>query len=219
MGVLATFPAGHSDDQADAQREKIRDYLSEAGKTNIRYDAERYVLSFMGTVPDDMAIEGYQTFLLVHPNNLGEHTRHNSELGFSGTQQLEREVIGMLGDLHGDPAVDGYLSSGGTEANIQGCWVGREWLINHFAGDKDNRVCLLVTQFYHYSVAKAYHVLRLDGGFVKLPTDNKQRAVLVPEMEKEIRRRYDEGQRRFIIVAVAGSTLLVRLTTWPPSVR
>lgn len=206
---LYRFPSGpRNDGDVVVQRDRIRVRLAEAGSKNIRYDdPERFVLCFMGTTPEDMAIEGYQTFLLPHPNNIGEHTRHIDEQGFPGTQQLEREVIGMLGDLHGDPSVDGYLSFDGTEANIQGCWVGREWLMKTVCDHESNRVCLLVSQFRHYSINKAYSILRLGGGFVELPTDERG-AVLVPVLEKEIRCRYEEGQRRFIIVAVTGSTLL-----------
>ncbi|MBI5731913.1 MAG: hypothetical protein HY982_00960 [Candidatus Magasanikbacteria bacterium] len=203
------FPAGPRDEEdVRAQRGNIRARLTEAGNSNIHYDdPERFVLCFMGTTPEDMAVEGYQAFLLAHPNNIGEHTRRIDELGFPGTQRLEQEVIGMLGDLHGDPEVDGYLSFDGTEANIQGCWVGRERLMKTVDDRESNRVCLLVSQLCHYSVNKAYRILRLGGGLMLLPTDEKG-SVLVPAMESEIRRRYEDGQQRFLIVAVAGSTLL-----------
>lgn len=207
---MAKFPDGHDPDKLSMPvRQEIRDHLTGALRKNIRYDdPEKFVLGFMGTTPDDMAVEGYQTFLRAHPNNIGEHTLHNDELGFPGTNQLEAEVISMLGDLHGDSTVNGYLSFDGSEANIQAVWVGREYLMQHCGIPNDTRVCLMTSHLSHYSLSRAYRLLRLGGGIVSLPTDEKG-SILVDRLEEKIRSAYhDFGLRRFIIVAMGGSTLL-----------
>src|SRR4051812_33281424 len=56
-----------------------------------------------------------------NPNHIGCHTLGESEPFFEGTQQLEREVIELLSvDVFKaeDNSCDGYIASGGTEANI-----------------------------------------------------------------------------------------------------
>jgi len=207
---MTKFPIGHDPDKFSMQsRQAIRDRFASALKKNIRYDdPEKFVLGFMGTTPDDMAIEGYQAFLRAHPNNIGEHTMHNDELGFPGTNQLEAEVISMLGDLHGDANVNGYLSFDGSEANIQAMWVGREYLMQNCIIPNDTRVCIMISHLSHYSISRAYRLLRLGGGLVSLATDEKG-SVLIEKMEEKIRSAYhDFGLRRFIIVAMGGSTLL-----------
>ncbi|MFH1367309.1 MAG: hypothetical protein ABIH38_05005 [Patescibacteria group bacterium] len=94
-------------------------------KGNIRYGQDR-ILGFPGTTPDMAAVEVYTRHLSSHPNNIGMHTNsvgRKSEVGFSGTQEAERQVISMAADLLNGRSdeIDGYISSGGTEANIVGC--------------------------------------------------------------------------------------------------
>ena len=54
-------------------------------------------------------------FLGRQPNNIGYHTGPTpTEIGFAGTQGLEREVICAFGSLAGagPDGVDGYVCSG-----------------------------------------------------------------------------------------------------------
>ena len=62
---------------------------------------------------------------LVHnPNHIGCHTLGESEEFFEGTHDIEREAIKILAEdllRGGEDEQDGYIASGGTEANIQAC--------------------------------------------------------------------------------------------------
>ena len=67
------------------------------------------VLGAMTTPPHDFARYIYSKFI---DRNLGDRGLN------PGTAAIEKEVIEMLGNLLGDPFVDGNITSGGTEANI-----------------------------------------------------------------------------------------------------
>ena len=62
-----------------------------------------------------------QTYV-ANPNHIGCHTLGTSEKAFSGTQDIEREVLNVIAcDIFNAKPhdFDGYISPGGTEANIQ----------------------------------------------------------------------------------------------------
>jgi glutamate/tyrosine decarboxylase-like PLP-dependent enzyme len=97
-------------------------------------------------------------------NAIGTHTqREESEGGFEQVQEAEREYLKFIGKLFlkGEKDVieklDGYLCSGGTEANIQGLWV----LRNLFLKKGKKRVHVYYTQVTHYSIVKACDILTI----------------------------------------------------------
>lgn len=74
---------------------------------------------------------------VANPNHIGCHTFGTSEFAFRGTQAIEREVLSMIAvDLFKieEGQFDGYISPGGTEANIQAIWIYRnEFMKKHGA--------------------------------------------------------------------------------------
>ena len=69
---------------------------------------------------------------VANPNHIGCHTLGHSENVFIGTQALEKEVLNVLAVdvfMAQPDAFDGYISSGGTEANIQALWVYRNYFM------------------------------------------------------------------------------------------
>ncbi|MBO3736615.1 histidine decarboxylase [Actinoplanes flavus] len=76
---------------------------------------------------------------------------------------IERDVLGYFAELfRAPPGWTGYVTSGGTEGNHYGLWLGRTRLPNAIAYHSDAA---------HYSVAKAEHLLGLPGITVAtLPT-------------------------------------------------
>ena len=86
---------------------------------------------------------------IANPNNIGCHTLGKSEEAFKGSQELEREIIQVLAvDIFKakENEYDGYIATGGTEANIQALWVYRNLYKKelsefngsiHFANDGD----------------------------------------------------------------------------------
>ncbi|HJH32749.1 MAG TPA: tyrosine decarboxylase MfnA [Methanosarcinaceae archaeon] len=78
--------------------------------TKTRDTTYERVLSAMCTHPHKIAVEAHMQFIEA---NLGDFGL------FPGTHDLEKEVIRMMGDLMNGPSVHGYVTTGGTESNIQ----------------------------------------------------------------------------------------------------
>ncbi len=98
-----------------------------------------------------------------NPNHIGCHTHGESEPFFSGTQQLEKDVIELLSvDVFKaeEHSCDGYIAAGGTEANIQAAWIYRNYFIEERKARIDE-IALLSSTDTHYSVAKAADLLNL----------------------------------------------------------
>lgn len=68
------------------------------------------VLSAMCTRPHPIAVKAHMQFI---ESNMGDFGL------FAGTRELEENAIKMMGDLLGDKNACGYITTGGTESNIQ----------------------------------------------------------------------------------------------------
>ena len=101
-------------------------------------------------------------------NSIGTHTRsQNSEDGFDEIHQAEREYIYWVGQKLFSTSknikedIDGYLCSGGTEANIMGLWILRNMLFNQ--GFDINNIHVVFSKLSHYSIVKASNLLYLKN--------------------------------------------------------
>lgn len=178
---------------------------------NICYGKDK-IIGFPGTAPKQIAIEVYSECLSRHSNNIGMHTNKETahcEIGFAGTQKAEGEVIAMLADLMSADTheVDGYITSGGTEANLVGCWMGRD---AHPQG-ASAIVCSYLT---HYSIMKAANILgtgiypnQNGSGLHVLGTDENGH-LLLAQLEKKLFELATKNIPNIIVVANAGSTML-----------
>ena len=97
-------------------------------------------------------------FFSYAPNNVGDPF-HESNFQ-SNTHEMEREVIGIFADLMHLPRDDawGYVTSGGTEGNMYGLYIGREMFpdgVFYFSQDT------------HYSVVKILRVLKARNIMIK----------------------------------------------------
>ena len=108
-------------------------------------DFER-VLSSMCTVPHPAAREAAERFLTSNPGDPGT---------YETVASLERDAVEMLGSIAGldDPA--GYITSGGTEANIQAIRIAR----NHAETDDPN---VVAPTSAHFSFRKAAELLGVE---------------------------------------------------------
>ncbi len=91
-------------------------------------------------------------------NNVGDPFHDSNFL--SNTHEMEREVIGLFADMMHLPREDawGYVTSGGTEGNMYGLYIGRETFpdgIVYFSQDT------------HYSVVKIMRVLKARNIMIK----------------------------------------------------
>ena len=97
-------------------------------------------------------------FLQYSANNVGDPF-HDSNFA-SNTHEIEREVIGTFADMMRLPRDDawGYVTSGGTEGNMYGLYIGRETYpdgVVYFSQDT------------HYSVVKILRLLKARNIMIK----------------------------------------------------
>ncbi|HSD13846.1 MAG TPA: pyridoxal-dependent decarboxylase [Flavobacterium sp.] len=147
-----------------------------------------------------------QTYV-SNPNHIGCHTFGASESAFSGTQEMEREVLKIIAvdifkaETNG---YDGYIAPGGTEANIQAIWMYR----NHFINDceaKLDEIAIIASEDTHYSIPKAANLLMLDWHAV--PVDFETRAIDKAQLDNIVASAKANGKKFFIAVSNMGTTM------------
>jgi len=159
-----------------------------------------------------------QTFL-ANPNHIGCHTLGTSEKAFQGTHEIEREVLDVVAiDIFkATPnSFDGYISPGGTEANIQALWIYRNYFLKEYNA-KPKEIAIIASEDTHYSIPKGANLLMID--WIRLPVDFDNRTIDVNTFEEDIILAKHNGKKYFILVANMGTTMFgsvddpVRLTT------
>lgn len=147
-----------------------------------------------------------KTFI-ANPNHIGCHTLGDSESFFRGTQKIEKELIQILAeDIFKAPkeGYDGYVSAGGTEANIQAMWVYRNFF-KETKGLKNDEIVILTSEDSHYSVDKAANLLAVD--IVKLKVDPSSRQIVEEELEEVLQRLKKSGKKAIIVQLNMGTTM------------
>lgn len=144
---------------------------------------------------------------VANPNHIGCHTLGTSEKAFKGTQEIEREVLDVLAiDLFkAQPnSYDGYISPGGTEANIQAIWMYRNYF-SYKLGADPHEISILASEDTHYSIPKAANLLMLD--WLKVPVDFKTREIDTFQLENIIIKAQKRGKKFFIVISNMGTTM------------
>ncbi|HLP64086.1 pyridoxal phosphate-dependent decarboxylase family protein [Flavobacterium sp.] len=147
-----------------------------------------------------------QTFV-SNPNHIGCHTLGNSESAFKGTHELEKEVLNVLAVdvFKAQPnSFDGYISPGGTEANIQAIWMYR----NFYKYNRDaswDEIAILASEDTHYSIPKAANLLSLE--WLKIPVDFEYRCIDLVALEEIIVKAKNNSKKYFIVVSNMGTTM------------
>ncbi len=147
-----------------------------------------------------------QTYV-ANPNHIGCHTLGTSEKAFRGTQQIEREVLDVIAvDIfNAEPnSFDGYISPGGTEANIQAIWMYRNFFM-HFHAAKLEEIAIIASEDTHYSIPKAANLLMLD--WIKIPVSFEKREIGSIALDQEIQVAKQKGKKYFIAISNMGTTM------------
>jgi tyrosine decarboxylase/aspartate 1-decarboxylase len=154
--------------------------LEDAAQKNVPYGR---VLSSMCTTPHPIALKAYKDFIV---SNLGDPKL------FPGTASLEHACIGMLGELLHLPSAAGYITTGGTESNIQALRTARQ------LKDADpGKANIVLPDSAHYSFDKAAQLLG-----VRL-----KRAPLDDELKVDVDAMAGLVDRNTIaLIGIAGST-------------
>jgi len=144
---------------------------------------------------------------MENPNHIGCHTMHTSESAFAGTHALERDLIRIcaeeiMGAAAG--AYDGYVASGGTEANLQAAWIYRNYFMEHFHSSSQ-QVGILYSEDSHYSFYKAANVLQITP--IQVAVDSETRQMTAEHYANAIRLAQAEGVRHIIAIFNMGTTM------------
>lgn len=123
-------------------KEDILHELIKATERDFHFNTGR-ILGSMYTEPHELAKQAHMMFLEA---NLG-----NPDL-YPGTQNLEAEVIKMLGELLHNPNAHGQVLGGGTESNITALWIAQK-----ITGKKE----VVFPKSTHFSIMKAVDLLKL----------------------------------------------------------
>ena len=149
----------------------------------------------------------YLSTMVHNPNHIGCHTLGTSETMFAGTHQIERDLIKICAEdiLGGEEnAHDGYVASGGTEANMQAIWVYRNYFRMKF-GAENNEIMILCSEDSHYSMAKSSNILNIDISFVNVNPDD--RSLDEQSLQNITSKAKENGVKYFIVVANMMTTM------------
>jgi glutamate/tyrosine decarboxylase-like PLP-dependent enzyme len=196
-------------------QEDIKNFVFNALKHNINYTNQN-ILGIPASNLDEDVFSKDETFLkeapfmtalVNNPNHIGCHTLNNSEGYFKGSQAIEKELIELcaVDILKAIPnTTDGYVASGGTEANIQAIWIYRNYYIEEFNAKLDD-ICILCSEDSHYSTVKASNLLTID--IFKIPVDFDTRSISITTLTKTIDKAKLIGKKHFIVITNMMTTM------------
>ncbi|MCP4458134.1 MAG: aspartate aminotransferase family protein [Cytophagales bacterium] len=145
--------------------------------------------------------------LIKNPNHIGCHTLNESESYFRGTHEIEKELIELCatdilkGEYQGQ---DGYVASGGTEANMQAIWIYRNYFMKKY-GAKRDEIGILCSEDSHYSMDKGANILVLD--IHKVPVNETTREITFEGVNQTVQEAKDNGKKYFIVVSNMMTTM------------
>ena len=145
-----------SDLPLDKEDRAILEELAERLQDNYPYHAQEYA-GQMIKPPHALAQAAHWMTSFVNPNN------HALD-GGRATSALELEVIDQLGSMVGYTPCLGHLTSGGTMANLEALWVGRQ---------STPHATVLASSASHYTHSRMSEVLGMP--FKEVPTDAQGR--------------------------------------------
>jgi tyrosine decarboxylase / aspartate 1-decarboxylase len=143
-------------------------------------DYDRF-FSTMCTQPHSIAVRAHEMFL---ETNLGDPGL------FPGVAELEQSAIQMMGELLHNPDACGYISTGGTESNIQGIRAAR-----NASSVRDGNI--VVPQSAHFSFDKIADILCLEVRHAELDDELKVDLASVDSLV---------DQKTIALVGIAGTT-------------
>jgi glutamate/tyrosine decarboxylase-like PLP-dependent enzyme len=149
----------------------------------------------------------YLTALIANPNHIGCHTLNESESAFEGTHKIEKELIDLCAQQifeGGTDEFDGYVASGGTEANIQAIWILKNYYMQEFDASADE-IGLVYSEDAHYSMPKAAQLLSLQT--VVTNVDDTTRQVSKQSVDERITTAKNKGIKYFIVVMNMSTTM------------
>jgi tyrosine decarboxylase/aspartate 1-decarboxylase len=168
--------------QNGSSKKKVLEELNEIRRQNQRYEDGK-ILCSMCTKPHPIAEKAYKMFI---ESNLGDPGL------FPGSVQLEKETISQLAILlHGENC-NGFIVSGGTEANLLALLVARN-------SARQTHPEVILPESAHFSFVKICKILNITPVYIAL--DDAFR-VEISEVSKKV------NQNTVAIVGTAGTSEL-----------
>ena len=196
-------------------REEIKQRVFDAIDQNVNF-IESDVIGIPGSRLDPrvfyqdapfLADAPFLNALIRNPNHIGCHTLGDSEPFFAGTQAIELDTIRICAEdiLNAQPGtVDGYVASGGTEANIQAAWIYRNYFQQE-KGAQSNDIAVICSADNHYSAAKAANLLNLR--FVRINVDDDTRNIDPQHLSSTLSHLKNDGVKHVIVIANMMTTM------------
>jgi tyrosine decarboxylase / aspartate 1-decarboxylase len=198
--------------------EEIKSIVFEALDQNLDYRGDHPILGIPGTYldttefyPDAPFLQDapYLSAMVRNPNHIGVHTLSEKSVleVYQGTQKIERDLIKLVAEeiFNGDAdQQDGYVATGGTEANIQAMWIYRNYFMQEY-GARLDEICLAYSEDSHYSMPKGANLLMLNS--IILEVDENSRQIKKESLEQKIAGARKKGYQYFIIIANLSTTM------------
>lgn len=196
-------------------QEEIKEHVFNALNENVNYNTQN-ILGIPASYLNDEVFSQDESFLkdapfmsslVKNPNHIGCHTLGNSEGYFSGTQKIEKELIELcaVDILKGKPLEhDGYVASGGTEANIQAIWTYRNYFMREFNA-KHDEICIICSEDSHYSMDKSSNLLSIS--IHKIYVNQENRSISKESIATQLKNAKAIGKKYFIVVANMMTTM------------
>lgn len=118
---------------------------------------------------------------------------------------IEKTVVGWLAQAIGCAGFRGYLTGGGSSANLMGLTMAREEIVPANESGVTERAVVYASEEIHMSIPKSVALLGIGrDNFRSIPTDAALRVDL-KALEAQIKRDKAEGMTPLAIVASAGT--------------
>ena len=193
-------------------KSKVFDSLSK----NTNYRTEN-ILGIPGTFLDTEIFYDDAAFLkdapflstlIANSNHIGVHTLGDKhEDFFAGTHEIEKDVIKICAEeiFSAEPnSYDGYVASGGTEANIEALWIYRNFYFKKFKAEL-KQIAVVYSSDTHYSIPKGIDLLNLQG--IEIEVNQITREVLIKDFKQKIQSALKGGVKYFIINVNMSTTM------------
>jgi len=194
---------------------EIKQRVFDALKTNVNY-RNGSILGIPGTYLDSKVFSEeisfvreapYLSTLVQNPNHIGCHTLGDSESYFEGTHELEREVIRICSEniLCAAPdSIDGYVATGGTEANLQAIWIYRNYFMQEYKASLAE-IAIICNEDSHYSMQKAGNIFQIQC--ILLPVEKETRQINPFAAEQILAALKENGVKYIVVVSNMMTTM------------
>lgn len=194
---------------------EIKQRVFDALKANVNY-RNGSILGIPGTHLDSKVFSEETSFvreapflstLVQNPNHIGCHTLGDSESYFEGTHDLEREVIRICSEniLCAAPnSIDGYVATGGTEANLQAIWIYRNYFMQEYQASLDE-IVIVCSEDSHYSMQKAGNMFQIRC--ILLPVEKETRKINQFAAEQILAALKENGVKYIVVVSNMMTTM------------